>query len=190
MKKTVTTLTVLALAAASQLLAKDPKKPAPSKVPEIVGHIALNATTTQQMFIRRDNKGRLYLYSLGAAGQAVSAIDITDAARPALISQVAYSGPTGAGNAQSLGMNTELIEVPDQPAAPANAPAAKNIALVDVSNPAAPHVTLRFSGVTAIAHDDSRGLLFIANNEGIWIVRHYEPPDAGTIAWEAFVSEN
>jgi hypothetical protein len=190
MKNTFTTLIVLALATAGQLQAKDSKKPAPSKGPEIVGHIALNATTTQQMFIRRDNKGRLYLYSLGAAGQAVSAVDITDAAHPALVSQVAYSGPTGAGNVQSLGMNTELIEVPDQPTTPANALAAKNIALVDVSNPAAPHVTLRFAGVTAITRDDSRSLLFIANNEGIWIVRHYEPPDIGTIAWESFVSEN
>jgi hypothetical protein len=187
MKDTITTLMVLALAISCQLQAKD-HKTAPSKGPEIVGHIALNAAMTQQMFTRRDNKGRLYLYSLSAAGQAVSVIDITDAAHPAVISQVAYAGPTGAGNVQTLGMNTEMVEVPDQAAAPANAPPAKNITLVDVSNLAAPHVTLRFAGVTAVARDDSRSLLFIANNEGIWVVRHYEPPDIGVRAWEDFVS--
>jgi hypothetical protein len=188
MKHTLATLMVLALAIATQLEAKDPHKTAPSKGAEIVGHIALNAAMTQQMFTRRDNKGRLYLYSLSATGQAVSVIDITDAAHPALISQVAYSGATGAGNVQTLGVNTELVEVPDQPAAPVNAPPAKNISLVDVSNPAAPHVTLRFAGVTAVARDDSRSLLFIANNEGIWVVRHYEPVDAGVRAWLEFTS--
>jgi hypothetical protein len=188
MKNTIAALVVLALAIPGQLQAKDPHKTAPAKSPEIVGHIALSSAMTQQMFTRRDTKARLYLYCLSAAGQAVSVIDITDAANPALISQVAYSGPSGAGNVQTLGMNTELVEVPDRPATPANAPTAKNIALVDVSNPAAPHVTLRFAGVTAVARDDSRSLLFIANNEGIWVVRHYEPPDIGVRAWEDFVS--
>lgn len=188
MKNIIKTLMVLALAFPGHLQAKDPNKTAPSKGPEIVGHVALHAAMTQQMFTRRDNKGRLYLYSLSGAGQAVSVIDITDAAHPALISQVAYSGPTGAGNVQTLGMNTELVEVPDQPASSANALPAKNIALVDISNPAAPRVTLRFAAVTAVARDDSRSLLFIANNEGIWVVRHYEPPDVGVRAWEDFVS--
>jgi hypothetical protein len=188
MKDAITTLMVLALAIPSQLQAKDPHKTTPAKGPEIVGHIALNAAMTQQMFSRRDNKARLYLYCLSAAGQAVSVIDITDAAHPALISEVAYSGPTGAGNVQTLGMNTELVEVPDQPANPANALPAKSITLVDVSNPAAPHVTLRFAGVTAVTRDDSRSLLFIANNEGVWVVRHYEPPDVGVKAWLEFTS--
>lgn len=188
MKHSPATLMISALAIASQLQAKDPHKSAPSASPEIVGHVTLNAETTQQMFTRRDNKGRLYLYSLGAAGQAISVIDITDATHPALVSQVAYSGPTGAGNVQPLGMNTELVEVPDQSAIPAVPQPAKNIALVDISNPAAPRVTLRFAGVTAVARDDSRSLLFIANHEGIWVVRHYEPPDIGVQAWEDFVS--
>src|SRR5580658_8086927 len=119
---------LLAFAMASpQLQAKQPQKAQPSKSPEVLAHIPLNSATTVQMFTSRDNKGRLYLYALGAAGQAVSVIDITDAAKPSLISQVAYPGPSGYGNVQTLGVNTALVEIPDQPGAPTNAVPAKNL---------------------------------------------------------------
>jgi hypothetical protein len=140
------------------------------------------------MFTRRDAKGRLYLYALHPAGEAVSVVDITDAARPALVTQVAYPGPAGYGNVQTIGTNTALVELADPAAASPTPVPAKALALLDISNPAAPHITLRFAGVTAVSRDDSRSLLFIANNEGLWIVRHYEPPDIGVTAWENFVS--
>jgi hypothetical protein len=184
---------VMTLAAASSVLqAKTPPKADTSKSPEIVAHIPLGSAATVQMFTRRDGKGRLYLYALHPAGAAVSVVDITNAAKPALVSQVAYpSTPTpanGYGNVETIGTNTALVELTDQsPASPNPAPA-KTVALLDISDPAAPHITLRFAGVTAVARDDSRSLLFIANNEGLWIVRHYEPPDIGVRAWENFVS--
>jgi hypothetical protein len=189
MKNSLALPLLLAFAMASpQLQAKESQKAQTSKSPEVLAHIPLNSVTTVQMFTRRDNKGRLYLYALGAAGQAVSVIDITDAAKPSVISQVAYPGPIGYGNVQTVGTNTALVEIADQPGVPANATPAKNLALLDISNPAAPHITLRFAGVTAVSRDDSRSLLFIANNDGLWIVRHYEPPDIGVTAWETFVS--
>jgi hypothetical protein len=89
---------------------------------------------------------------------------------------------------ETIGTNTALVELTDQTASSSNPAPAKTVALLDISDPAAPHITLRFAGVTAVARDDSRSLLFIANTEGLWIVRHYEPPDIGVRAWENFVS--
>src|SRR3984885_766762 len=127
MKNSLAFPLVLAFAIISPpLQAKDPHKADPSKSPEVLAHIPLNSATTVQMFTRRDNKGRLYLYALSAAGQAVSVVDITDAAKPSLISQVAYPGQTGYGNVQTVGMNTALVEIPDQPGAPTNDAPAKN----------------------------------------------------------------
>jgi hypothetical protein len=170
------------------LQAKTPPKPDTSKTPEILGHIPLGSTATLQMFTRRDGKGRLYLYALHPGGAAVSVVDITNAARPTLITQVAYPSTTSYGNVETIGTNTALVELPDQSAATPNPTPAKTVALLDITDPAAPHITLRFAGVTAVSRDDSRSLLFIANNEGLWIVRHYEPPDIGVAAWENFVS--
>jgi hypothetical protein len=180
---------VMTLAAASSMLqAKTPPKGEASKSPEIVAHVPLSVAATVRMFTMRDSKGRLYLYAVHPAGSAVSVIDITNAARPALVSEVAYPSTTGYGNVQTIGANTALVELADSSAAPSNSAPAKTIGLLDISNPAAPHITLRFAEVTAMARDDSRSLLFIANNEGLWIVRHYEPPDIGVQAWESFVS--
>lgn len=177
------------LAAVSpQLQAKDPHKSEPSKSPEVVAHVPLGSGATSQMFTRRDNKGRLYLYALHANGEAVSVVDITNATKPQLITQVPYPSPTGYGNIQTIGVNTALVETVDQPPAAPIALPAKNLALLDISNPAAPNITLKFAGVTAVSRDDSRGLLFIANSEGLWVVHHFEPPDPGVVAWEAFVA--
>jgi hypothetical protein len=186
-KLVIPLVTALALAC-PVIQAKTPPKPEPSKSPEVVAHIPLSSAATVQMFTRRDNKGRLYLYALHPAGAAVSVVDITNATRPALVNQVAYPSPGGYGNVQTVGTNTALVELADQSAAPSNPVPAKTVALLDISDPAAPHITLRFAGVTAVARDDSRSLLFIANNDGLWIVRHYEPPDIGVTAWENFVS--
>jgi len=175
---------VMTLALASPTLwAKDTAKAGLPKGPEVVAHLALNATATVHMYTRREAKGRLYLYALHSSGE-VSVVDITEAARPALITQTAAAGATYA-NAQQIGTNTALVEIADASSA---ATSAKTLALLDTSNPLAPQMTLRFAGVTAVSRDDSRSLLFIANSEGLWIVRHYEPPDVGVAAWENFVS--
>jgi hypothetical protein len=38
-------------------------------------------------------------------------------------------------------------------------------------------VTREFSGVTATSRDDRRGLIFVANGEGIWILRQHLAED-------------
>jgi hypothetical protein len=173
------------------LQAKSPKKPRVEepafKSPEIVAHIPLNAAATSELFMRRGGKGKLYLYALHSVGEAVSVVDITDAVHPAIVTQISYPAPSGFGSVQTVGQNTAMVEMVEQ-TAPAAPPPTRTIGLLDLSNPGSPKMALRFAGVSAISRDDSRSLLFIVNNEGLWIVRHYEPPDIGVRAWEAFVA--
>ena len=42
---------------------------------------------------------------------------------------------------------------------------------MDFSDPGTPKVAREFTGVTAMSRDDRRGLIFVANAEGIWILR-------------------
>jgi hypothetical protein len=41
---------------------------------------------------------------------------------------------------------------------------------MDFSDPLHPKVAREFTGVTAISRDDRRGLIFVANPEGIWVL--------------------
>lgn len=180
---------VAALAIASPYVqAKDAVKTGAANAPEVVAHIALTPAATVQMFTRQEAKGRLYLYALHASGEAAVVVDVTNAAHPVLVPQGAPSATAGYKSVESLGPNTTLVEIADPAAAPTAAAPAKTLALLDTSNPLAPQVTLRFAGVTAVSRDDNRSLIFIANSEGLWIVRHHEPPDVGVAAWENFVS--
>jgi len=47
-----------------------------------------------------------------------------------------------------------------------------------MSDPANPKTLQTFEGVTSVLADDSRDLIYIANSEGVWILRHVQarPP--------------
>ncbi len=61
--------------------------------------------------------------------------------------------------------------MPRSGAAPAlNLPTAF-VGLLDLSDPANPHRLYGFTGVTSILADDARNLIYITNNEGLWILR-------------------
>jgi len=43
--------------------------------------------------------------------------------------------------------------------------------IMSFTDPLRPAVKQEFSGVTAMARDDKRGLIFLANAEGVWILQ-------------------
>jgi hypothetical protein len=44
---------------------------------------------------------------------------------------------------------------------------------MDFSDPRNPKVAREFTGVTAMSRDDRRGLIFVANADGIWILQQH-----------------
>ena len=52
----------------------------------------------------------------------------------------------------------------------ASASAVQTIRIMDFSDPLHPKVAREFTGVTALSRDDRRGLIFVANPEGVWIL--------------------
>jgi len=50
----------------------------------------------------------------------------------------------------------------------------QTIRLVDVSDPKNPHTAKKFDGVTSVYSEDGRQLIYITNNEGLWVIKHYE----------------
>jgi hypothetical protein len=56
-------------------------------------------------------------------------------------------------------------------------PAPQSIRILDFSDPQHPNVAREFAGVTAISRDDRRGLIFLDNAEGIWILHQSRAED-------------
>jgi hypothetical protein len=52
------------------------------------------------------------------------------------------------------------------------------VRVLDMSDPANPRTLQTFDGVTSVLADDSRSLIYIANGDGLWVLRHRQvrPP--------------
>ena len=74
-----------------------------------------------------------------------------------------------------IGNGLALAETLNQPSAPA---VPRTINVLDISHPERPQLIQSFAGVTAMAVSFDFNLLFVANNEGLWILRQQwmQPP--------------
>jgi hypothetical protein len=151
--------------------AKDKKTktppPAPKDEIQVVGHIPLTAGPVRR-FLSTQHYSSFYLYAEHDSGNTVTLIDVTRMNRPMVLADVAY--PPGIGSdTLTVVVGTAALVSDGQPAA--SAPVPQTVRIMDFSDPEAPKVAREFKGVTAMSRDDSRGLIFIANGEGIWILQ-------------------
>ena len=150
--------------------AKNKKVKTPPKEPqdqiEVVGHIPLTDGPVRR-FIPTQHYSSSYLYVEYASRKNVTLIDVTKAAQPAVLADVAY--PSGGGEATLFSVAGTAALVTEEPG-PAAPPAAQTVRIMDFSDPLHPKVAREFTGVTALSRDDHRGLIFVANSEGLWIL--------------------
>lgn len=149
--------------------AKDKKPKAAPKEPqdaiEVVGHVPLTDGPVKR-FLVTQHYSSYYLYAEHDAGKNVTLIDVTKAAHPAVLADVSY--PAGGGSSSLIAVaGTAALTSGEQTTA---SPTPQTIRIMDFSEPRQPKVTREFAGVTAISRDDRRGLIYLANAEGIWIL--------------------
>jgi hypothetical protein len=168
-------LAFLAIALTVPLMAKDKKPKAPEKTPQdsidVVAHFPATNGLVRR-FLSTDHYSSHYLYVEHDGGAGVTLIDISNASRPTVLGEVAYPGGS-AGNLVAVAGTAALATSADavQAAAP------QTLRIFDFSDPRNPKVAREFTGVTAIDRDDRRGLIFIANGEGIFILHQNRAQD-------------
>jgi hypothetical protein len=167
-------LGAIALPVAAQ--AKNKKTKAVAKDPqdsiEVVGHIpAADGPVTR--FLATQHYSSYYLYAEHQTGQGVTLIDVTKASKPAVLAGMAAL-PAGSDSLAVVAGTAALVS--STPTVSAT-PAAQTIRIMDFSDPLHPKVTREFSGVTATSRDDRRGLIYVANGEGIWILQQHLAED-------------
>ncbi len=165
--------------------------PKTAKTPEpgiaVVAHVPLQADRADQIFVREGAKNAILLYVVQESGQAISIVDITAPARATIVQRVSASSQGMSGRLVDIGANTIAVESDNSPA-PAIPMPVKTVRLLDLSNPSAPRVALQYEHVSSYILDASRSLIYLVNDEGLWIIRHSEPMDWKTKAWMEFAS--
>jgi hypothetical protein len=153
------------------LSAKSKKAPPPEPKDEIkvVGHIPLTDGPVKRFF-ETQHYSSYYLYAEHEAGGNVTLIDVTKTSRPAVLADVAYAPNSGSGSLSVVAGTAALVT---SEAASSTAAPPQTVRIMDFSDPRNPKVAREFTGVTAMSRDDRRGLIFVANAEGIWILQQH-----------------
>jgi hypothetical protein len=150
----------------------------PTEVPaEVIAHLPLQESTGSEMLLQ--TKGdKHYLYVQKASKKGFTVIDVTKPSQPSLVRAAAPSSDATAGKLELVGPDVALAEVPDKSSKGvirSTDNPTETVKVLDLRDPAHPKVLQTFTGVTSTLQDPGRGLIYLVNNDGLWVLNHAKP---------------
>jgi hypothetical protein len=156
--------------------AKD-QPPKPTDVPAtVIAHLPLPKETGSQMLLQKEN-GKQYLYVQQASKQGFMVVDVSKPERPNLLKRTAQSNQATAGNLQMVSPDVAIAAAPEKnptTLTSSNHPT-ETVRILDLSDPRNPKTLQEFTGVTSMLPDGAHGLIYLTNNEGLWVLRYNRP---------------
>ncbi|MFY9845099.1 MAG: hypothetical protein ACLP0H_14335 [Terriglobales bacterium] len=149
----------------------------PTDVPAtVIAHLSLPQATGSQTLLQKEQK-KLYLYVQQAGKQGFMVVDVTNPERPTLLKRVAESNQSTSGNLQMVSPDVAIAEAPERTPATltSNSRPTETVRVLDLSDPHNPKTLDTFNKVTSILPDGNHGLIYLTNNEGLWILRYSRP---------------
>ena len=157
--------------------ASEPVAPKPTDVPAtVIAHLALPQATGSQMLLQRENE-KQYLYVQQAGKQGFMVVDVTKPEKPSLLKRTAESNESTAGNLQMVSPDVAIAEAPEKTPATLTSSShpTETVRVLDLSDPRNPKTLETFNKVTSILPDGGHGLIYLTNDEGLWILRYNRP---------------
>jgi len=161
----------------AQIAAAKDLPPKPTDVPAtVIAHLALPQATGSQMLLQKEN-GRNYLYVQQASKQGFMIVDVTKPEKPNLLKRTAESNQATAGNLEMVSPDIAIAEAPEKKPSTLTSSSrpTETIRILDLSDPHNPKTLQEFNGVTSLLPDGGHGLIYLTNNEGLWILRYSRP---------------
>jgi hypothetical protein len=167
----------LLLSSALLSSASEQPAPKPTDVPAtVIAHLPLPQATGSQMLLQKEN-GKQYLYVQQAAKQGFMVVDVSKPDKPSLLKRTAESNQATAGNLEMVAPDVAIAEAPEKTPGTltnSNHPT-ETVRVLDLSDPRNPKTLETFNKVTSLLPDSAHSLLFVTNNEGLWILRYNHP---------------
>jgi hypothetical protein len=168
---------VLVLMTEAPMVRANDESPKPTDVPaRVIAHLPLPQATGNEMLLQKEN-GKNYLYLQQAAKQGFMIVDVSKPDKPNLLRRTAEPNPATAGNLQMVSPDVAIVAAPEKKPSTltsTNHPT-QTVRIVDLSDPRNPKTLQKFSGVTGLLPDGAHGLIYLTNNEGLWILRYNRP---------------
>jgi hypothetical protein len=163
--------------AVSPAFAED-QPPKPTDVPaKVLAHLSLPQATGNQMLLQKEN-GKNYLYVQQASKQGFMIVDVTKPDRPSLLKRTAESNQATSGNLEMVSPDVAIAEAPEKTPSTLTSShhPTETLRILDLSDPRNPKTLQEFNGVTSVLPDGGHGLIYLTNNDGLWILRYNRPP--------------
>jgi hypothetical protein len=157
--------------------ASEPTVSKPTDVPAtVIAHLPLPQATGSQMLLQKDN-GKQYLYVQQAAKQGFMIIDVSKPEQPSLLKRTAEQTQATAGNLQIVSPDVAIAEAPEKTPTTLTSSShpTETVRVLDLSDPRNPKTLETFTKVTSLLPDGHHGLIYLTNNDGLWILRYDRP---------------
>jgi len=151
---------------------------------EVVGHVAL-ASSAVKRFIATQHYSSYYLYAEHADG-TLTLIDVTKKNEPVVLGDVTSASSAASGSLTAVAGTAALVSSGPAPVSADQLP--QTLTIMDLSDPKNPKISRQFTGVTAVSREGGRGLIFLANADGLWVLqRHFAEDPEVQRAYEDYV---
>lgn|SRR5208283_2659779 len=167
---------LLALPSITLANASEQPVPKPTDVPAtVIAHLPLPQATGSQMLLQKENS-KQYLYIQQAAKQGFIIVEVSNPERPSLLKRTAESNQATTGNLQIMSPDVAIAEAPEKtPTTLTSSHTTETVRVLDLSDPADPKTLETFNKVTSLLADGHHGLIYLTNNEGLWVLRYIRP---------------
>jgi len=128
------------------------------------------------MLLQKEN-GKQYLYVQQASKLGFMVVDVSKPDKPSLLKRTVQSNQATSGNLEMVSPDVAIAETPEKTpntVSSSNHPT-ETVRVLDLSEPRNPKTLQEFNGVTGLLPDGNHGLIYLTNNEGLWILRYNRP---------------
>jgi len=158
-------------------LASDEPAAKPTDVPAtVIAHLPLPQATGSQMLLQKEG-GKQYLYVQQASKQGFMIVDVTKPDRPNLLKRTAQSDQATSGNLEMVSPDIAIAQAPEKTPttlSSSNRPT-ETVRVLDLSDPRNPKTLETFTKVASLLPDGGHGLIYLTNNDGLWVLRYSRP---------------
>jgi len=148
--------------------AKDHKLKGSDNQAQVVAHMSFMGLSGVDMAMQKKVNDKYYLYVQHSKNQGISIIDISKPAQPKAIAVMPWPDPAMSGTMNVTG-DLAIIIAESGVLAMHGSTSNDDLVLWDLSNPAAPRVVQKFSGVVKWLQDE-RNFIYVLNGDGLWVV--------------------
>ena len=164
---TLALLTIMLSVTVSNASAKEHKPKASGAGSQVVAHVAFSGLSAVDMAMQRKVNDKYYLYVEHSRDQGISIIDISKPTQPKAVGVIPWPDPALSGR---MSLTGALAIISAREVFPMHSiTSTDDLVLWDLSNPAAPRVVQKFSGVVKWLQDE-RNFIYVLNGDGLWVV--------------------